>query len=759
MNAARRPCAVLILSFLAACGGGGGGSPKPTPPATHAISGTVAGAPGAAMKLSGPAEKTVTADRDGRYQFTDLADGTYAVAPSLSGYSFSPPSTEVTLDGADRTGVDFSGATTPDPTHAISGTVAGAVSVSLALTGSASATTTTGSGGHYQFAGLPDGQYTVTPSLAGYAFTPGSAPITLAGADASGVDFAASLIGTPTHTISGTAGVPGATVKLSGAMEKTVTADQSGHFQFTGLPDGTYAVAPSLSGYTFVPPSDAVTLAGADRSGENFTASAVSAPTHAISGTVSGAVGASLSLVGTSATTVAGTGGFYQFTGLPDGDYTVKPSLAGYAFTPGSAPVTLAGANRSGVSFTASPTSAPTYSISGNAGIAGAAVLLSGPVSKTTTAATDGSYQFAGLAEGTYTVIPSLSGYTFGSAVTVTLAGADRSGVSFTASAIPATHAICGDVSPMGPAVSVSVTDGTQTLPVPVNDDGSFRISGLHDGSYTVRMDISPSLVSSCTSLSLSQAVTVKNADVMDVLFSPNCNMQITGTVSPPQQDVEVDLFFSGSIRLAFTNAAGVYSFTVPTGNYELRTPWPSASGSRTLYVDVGNVTGEDFSINPAGSVILFLTPDTHSGDLGGRSGADRICSAGTPPICAGSSSVHAVISVSSSDTVALMPTNFGLPASTPVRGVNGNVLAVHGWADMFPTLDTRPYGNVGESYWTGATADGGFVSGNACNGWTSSSSSYAGQIGNSSHSDRGWIAGTLYSCSSSEAHLLCACW
>jgi SdrD B-like protein len=53
------------------------------------------------------------------------------------------------------------------------------------------------------------------------------------------------------------------------------------------------------------------------------------------------------------------------------------------------------------------------FTIQGNAGVAGALVTLSGAASATATADTIGNYQFSGLAAGSYTVTPSLSGYTF----------------------------------------------------------------------------------------------------------------------------------------------------------------------------------------------------------------------------------------------------------------------------------------------------------------------------------------------------------
>jgi fibronectin type 3 domain-containing protein len=62
---------------------------------------------------------------------------------------------------------------------------------------------------------------------------------------------------------------------LSGAASRSTTTDSVGNFSFTGLPNGSYIVAPSASGYTFSPTTASVTLNGASITGVNFTASAV----------------------------------------------------------------------------------------------------------------------------------------------------------------------------------------------------------------------------------------------------------------------------------------------------------------------------------------------------------------------------------------------------------------------------------------------------------------------------------------------------
>lgn len=72
-------------------------------------------------------------------------------------------------------------------------------------------------------------------------------------------------------------GGSGATLALSGAASFTTTADSSGNYIFSGLPNGTYTVAPSHAGYTFTPGSQSTTVNGSNITGVNFTASASTA--------------------------------------------------------------------------------------------------------------------------------------------------------------------------------------------------------------------------------------------------------------------------------------------------------------------------------------------------------------------------------------------------------------------------------------------------------------------------------------------------
>jgi hypothetical protein len=78
-------------------------------PGTYSISGTIGGdvLVGVAVTLSGALDSSTETGVDGSYSFNGLSDGIYLVKPSLSGYCFAPASQNVTINGADQAGIDF----------------------------------------------------------------------------------------------------------------------------------------------------------------------------------------------------------------------------------------------------------------------------------------------------------------------------------------------------------------------------------------------------------------------------------------------------------------------------------------------------------------------------------------------------------------------------------------------------------------------------------------------------------------------------
>jgi hypothetical protein len=339
---------------------------------------------------------------------------------------------------------------TSTPTYSISGTVtlsgAALSGVTINLTGTATASTTTDSSGNFSFTGQSNGTYIITPSLTDYTFKPVSTVVVVSGASVTNINFAATATTASTYSISGTVSgtvLSGVTITLSGDTTGTATTDSSGKYSFPGIVDGSYTVTPSLTGgYTFSPTNATVSVNGADVTVTNFAETAVSTTTYKISGTVtaSGSAfsGVTISLTGAATTsTTTDTNGNFSFTGLYNGDYTVTPvPTNNYIFTPSSTAVIISNASSSSISFTATSSTASTYNVSGTvsgAVLSGVTITLSGSGSATTTTNASGNYSFPYIVDGSYTVTPSLTGYTFSPTnAAVSVNGGDVTVTSFT---------------------------------------------------------------------------------------------------------------------------------------------------------------------------------------------------------------------------------------------------------------------------------------------------------------------------------------
>jgi predicted small secreted protein len=169
------------------------------------VTGDGSGLSGVTVNLTGAASKSTTTDGNGNYSFLGLYNGVYTVAPSKAGYSFAPQSRTFNISGGNVTGQDFAAIA-----YSISGSVTsggfGLPGVAVNLTGAVTKSTTTDVNGNYSFTGLANGAYTVTPSKAGYTFTPPSINVNVSGADVIGQNFTAPLgaatLVSPSGTIS-----------------------------------------------------------------------------------------------------------------------------------------------------------------------------------------------------------------------------------------------------------------------------------------------------------------------------------------------------------------------------------------------------------------------------------------------------------------------------------------------------------------------------------------------------------------------------
>jgi hypothetical protein len=140
-----------------------------------------------------------------------------------------------------------------------------------------------------------------------------------------------------TYSISGVvSGISDVSVMLSGASSNTTSTNSGGNFTFSKVAPGNYTILPSKTGYVFSPVSLAETITSASLTDANFVATASTAATYTISGTVTGSVAAGviITLNGTNVgSAITDLSGNYTFTGLVSGTYTVSASLDGNSFS------------------------------------------------------------------------------------------------------------------------------------------------------------------------------------------------------------------------------------------------------------------------------------------------------------------------------------------------------------------------------------------------------------------------------------------
>ncbi len=195
----------------------------------------------------------------------------------------------------------------------------------------------------------------------------------------------------------------GVKVTLSGSQPVTTSTDNNGNYIFTGLPtSGRYVVTPASDDYNF-DPATIVTPNG------DQTANFITKPkTYLVKGTVRSngnpVPGVLVALSGSSlGTRVTDGAGQYSFELPKGGSYVLTPTKANYTFSPAWTSINVLNANVE-IDFNATLRK---QSITGRvlnsdgAPVAGVVVTLSGPVSSTTTTASDGTYSFTNLDVGT----------------------------------------------------------------------------------------------------------------------------------------------------------------------------------------------------------------------------------------------------------------------------------------------------------------------------------------------------------------------
>jgi hypothetical protein len=199
-------------------------------------------------------------------------------------------------------------------------------------------------------------------------------------------------------------------VTITDGLGHFATTQSDGSYTLTTLTAGIYSVTPSKPGYVFDPASRLV-LATPDAAGAEFVAEPV---TYVISGRITDTGNPPLENVTVSdgaGHSAAPTDGYYYFTGMAAGTYTLTASKAGYELNPASRTVTVPhsawGQDFEVLSYKI------TGRIANNFNDPMSGVSVSGGFGRTSLTGSDGTYEFAGLAPGTFTITPFKQGFYF----------------------------------------------------------------------------------------------------------------------------------------------------------------------------------------------------------------------------------------------------------------------------------------------------------------------------------------------------------
>jgi Bacterial pre-peptidase C-terminal domain len=252
---------------------------------------TISGSAGTSGATVTAGSGSTTSDGSGNYSMSGFTAGAYTVTPSKAGCTFSPVSASVTITAANVT-ANFTASCGSGDTQLTSGVPLTGQSVALGawkyyyITVPVGATnltfaTTAATGDvdiYTQLNAKPTSSawicrpYSSSGNETCSATNPASGTWWLGvnGYAAGSYTVTATVtVPTPTYSISGSAGTVSANVSAGSA---SATSDASNNYTIPGLANGTYTVTPTKSGCTFSPVSLSVTVAGANVTGQNFTA-------------------------------------------------------------------------------------------------------------------------------------------------------------------------------------------------------------------------------------------------------------------------------------------------------------------------------------------------------------------------------------------------------------------------------------------------------------------------------------------------------
>ncbi|MBI4892483.1 MAG: hypothetical protein HY821_17795, partial [Acidobacteria bacterium] len=450
--------------------------------------------------------------------------------------------------------------------------------------------------------------FTLNPTSAPFAAAGGTGSVTVTPDYAAGVWTAASnsawiTITSPSGAVTGSGTVNYTVAANSSSPSRTGTLTIAGQtFTVTqaGLP-AQLNVAVSHSGNFFQGQSGAVFL--------------ITVSNGAAAGPTAGTVTAAASLTsGLTLVSMAGTGWQCNLATCTRSDalaggasypqITVTVNVAQGASSPQTNSVTVSGGGASTVTSADAAVVEPVYTVSGNVGVSGATVALTGSATGSALSDAGGSYSFANLrSSGSYTLTPSKAGFTFAPVSTTIGPLAGNQTVNFTPQV-----SVTVATSPVGLQVTV---DGTayaapQTFQWQPGSQHTISTTSRQDSAGTRRLFASWSDggAQSHTVTTPGAAATYTASFSTQYLLTTAASPAAGGTVSPASGYVD-----AGTPAQVSAAANAGYQFTGFSGDLSgsANPQQVTMSGPKTVTANFTALTAVTIATNPAG---LQITVD-----------------------------------------------------------------------------------------------------------------------------------------------------
>ena len=590
---------------------------------------------------------TAITDAQGQYQFLHVLDGSYGLEPDSNDYNFTPPLRTVIVNGADYIVEHFTGSSGgSEGEYSIAGRFLDpdgiAIPDVMVILDYDDRVIAADKEGNYYFGNLGNGDYRVTPSLQGYAFSPAVRMVTIEGGNQR-ADFTG-VLGGEGHLVRGMvvdqagAGIAEIELSLTSTINRfTAVTDEGGFYIFPDVPDGAYGLLPISDRYLFTPTYQNIVVDGIDSTADVFIGSNLYGE-YSIYGRIfnsdnGGLADVTVLIEESGVLVLSDKDGNFYLDHIRDGAYTLIPSMDGYRFSPARATILVAGSDVR-ADFSWSVAGEGQYSLYGRvvdeAGTGMADVTLMIGFEDSVKTDKEGSYYAGNLEEGVYLVIPRLEGYSFSPQMQI--ASIDDEDVYLDAFvARPGSvsgHSIMGAVADAAGGVLADVTvaiSGTDRS-TRTDKDGSYYFGNLENGEYT----IVPTL-DGYTFSPPSQTIIIAGEDMFAMPFIGTRDGGGSGsgsyTVSGRVTDAEgaglccVTLTLSGDNDLTtVSDSEGRYAFTnIENGDYML-IPMRIGTVFSPIYQTVA-VRGGDVTVNftvSSGSDDQFYTVEGRVNDESG---------------------------------------------------------------------------------------------------------------------------------------------